>query len=152
MSEAETKLDDAILDQIVQLCRVGDDHLDNDAYDKAHVHYQQAWALLPEPKTDWDTATWIQAAIGDAYFFEREFAKAGEAFRIVSLCPGGVGNPFLHLRRGQIAFELGDLDRAGQELTLAYMGDGRDIFKDEDPKYFNYLKTILQPPVGEKEL
>jgi transposase len=30
--------------------------------------YLQAWDLLPEPKTEWEAATWLLAAIGDANF------------------------------------------------------------------------------------
>jgi hypothetical protein len=58
------------------------------------------------------------------------------------------GNPFLHLRLGQCRFELGDLDRAADELARAYMGDGEDVFEDEAPKYLAFLKTRLQPPSG----
>lgn len=148
----EKELDDALLAKIVELCRVGDTHLDADEFNKAQAHYKRAWALLPEPKTDWEAATWIQAAVGDAYFFAGWFAEAQEAFRLTARCPNGIGNPFLHLRRGQVAFELGDMDTAGQELTLAYMGEGRNIFEGEDAKYFDYLKTILKPPAGQQEL
>jgi hypothetical protein len=56
-------------------------------------------------------------------------------------CPGGLGNPFLHLRFGQILFESGDHDLAADELIRAYMGAGDEIFENEDPKYLNFLKT-----------
>ena len=63
-------------------------------------------------------------------------------------CPGAIGNPFLHLRLGQCQFELGNLDRAADELARAYMGTGIEIFEDEEGKYFEFLKTRLQPPPG----
>jgi hypothetical protein len=59
-------------------------------------------------------------------------------------CPGAIGNPFLHLRLGQVQFELGDLTRAADELTRAYMGAGEDIFQEQAPKYFEFLKTRIQ--------
>jgi hypothetical protein len=62
--------------------------------------------------------------------------------------PDALGNPFLHLRLGQCRFELGDLDRAADELARAYMADGEDVFDGEDPKYLAFLKTRLQPPPG----
>lgn len=62
-------------------------------------------------------------------------------------CPAAIGNPFLHLRLGQCQFELGNLDRAADELARAYMGAGADIFEGAD-KYFAFLKTRLQPPPG----
>jgi hypothetical protein len=62
-------------------------------------------------------------------------------------CPGAIGNPFLHLRLGQCQFELGNLDRAGDELARAYMGAGNEIFVGAE-KYFEFLKTRLKPPPG----
>jgi hypothetical protein len=56
-------------------------------------------------------------------------------------CPGALGNPFLHLRFGQCQFELGELDRAADELMRAYMAAGAEIFKDQDPKYIAFLKS-----------
>ena len=45
------------------------------------------------------------------------------------------------MRLGQCHFELGELDRAADELMRAYMGAGSDIFKDQDPKYIEFLNT-----------
>lgn len=67
-------------------------------------------------------------------------------------CPDGLGNLFIHLRLGECAFELGQISRAEDELTRAYMGAGREIFADEDPKYFKHLQTVLLPPPGESSI
>jgi len=45
-------------------------------------------------------------------------------------CPGAIGNPFIHFRHGQCQFELGDLERAADELMRAYLGTGRKIFDE----------------------
>jgi hypothetical protein len=37
--------------------------------------------------------------------------------------------------------ELGDHDRAADELMRAYMGGGPDIFDEDDPKYLAFLRT-----------
>src|SRR5262249_46644058 len=128
MSEPAPELDDAIRQQVAELYRAGDEYLDGREFEKAEAHYQRAWALLPEPKTECEESTWIQAAIGEALFAQGKYDAAWDAFRIAFRCPDGVGNPYLHLRRGQIAFMRGDMDSAGQELTLAYMGGGRELF------------------------
>jgi hypothetical protein len=48
-----------------------------------------------------------------------------------------------------VQFGLGNLGRAADELTRAYMGEGAKIFEGEDPKYFEFLKTkIKEPPEG----
>jgi len=63
------------------------------------------------------------------------------------LCPAAIGNPFIHLRRGQVLFEQGEMEAAVQELLRAYMRGGDEIFSEDDPKYFRLLtlKIELQP-------
>lgn len=107
--------------------------------------YWAAWDLLPEPKNQWDAATWILSAIGDANFLGKDYGAGRDNLSLVMTCPGAIGNPFLHLRLGQCQFELNNLDRAADELTRAYMGGGAEIF-NEQPKYFDFLKTRLLPP------
>ena len=63
-------------------------------------------------------------------------------------CPDAIGNPFLHLRLGQCQFELGDLERAADELARAYLIEGIAIFTDDDQKYLNFVKPKLQEPEG----
>jgi hypothetical protein len=65
-------------------------------------------------------------------------------------CPGAIGNPFLHLRLGQCQLELGDRKRAADELTRAYAIEGKDIFANEDRKYFAFLKTVIDRPESGK--
>lgn len=124
----------------------GDDLADNGRYREAVEKYLQAFELLPEPKTDWEACTWLLAAIGDANFNSKNYEQASAALNDAMHCPGAIGNPFIHLRLGQSQFELGNLDRANDELARAYMGAGKEIFANEDPKYFAHLKTVLRPP------
>lgn len=56
-------------------------------------------------------------------------------------CPGAVGNPFLHLRLGQVLLDLGDEAGAADELMRAYMGGGAEIFSLEEPRYLAFLGT-----------
>ena len=60
--------------------------------------------------------------------------------------PGTIGNPWVHLRLGQVKFELGDMKRAADELARAYMGGGRECLRDEDPKYFALVEEVLKTP------
>ena len=50
---------------------------------------------------------------------------------------GGTGNPFVWLRLGQAAFELGMDKQATDALLSAYMLEGDEIFEDEEPKLVN---------------
>ncbi len=144
-----TELPDDIHERIKTLCAEGDALAEDTHFREAILHYEAAWALLPAPQTDWTAATWILAAIGDAYFLSDEFEKGRDTLLTAMQCPEAVGNPFLHLRLGQCQFELGNLSKAADELTRAYMGGGGELFRGESPRYYEYLKSVLdEPPAG----
>ena len=127
--------------QISNLSAEGDALADAGNYRDAIATYEKAWDLIPEPKTEWNASTWILAAIADTAFLCGDHHKAREFLDKVFDYPEALGNPFLHLRRGQVLFDTGELDGAADELMRAYMGDGDQVFADEDPKYLAFLKT-----------
>ena len=140
------ELDDALQRRISELSEEGDEWAEIEDYSQAVQKYEEALALLPDPVTDWTASTWLFTAIGDAWYLAEDFERAQDAFRQVMFCPGSFDNPFIHLRRGQVYFELGNLHRAENELTSAYMLAGAAIFANEDPKYFEHLKSVIRPP------
>lgn len=142
------ELPEEIGDEILRLSAEGDELAESDQYPQALERYWEAWDLLPEPKTNWEAATWLLGAIGDANFLSGDFEAGRDSLTTAMHCPDAIGNPFLHLRLGQCQFELENLDRAADELSRAYMGAGEEIFESEDPKYFAFLKTKLKPPRG----
>jgi len=120
----------------------GDEFLDAGNFDKALEKYHQAAALIPEPKTDDESALSVFTAMGEALFHSGRYAEAISAFQTAAKAPGGIENPLVHLRLGEAYFELGDLDRAADELMRAYMLDGKEILEGpEERKYFEFLKT-----------
>lgn len=135
------ELAEEILEQITALCERGDELAEEDAFDEAVEAYDMAWSLLPEPKTQWEAATWILAAIGDVAFIAGDLDTAKEALQTVMSCPDAIGNPFIHLRLGQVLFDLDEKDAAADELMRAYMGAGAEIFEEEEPAYLEFLKT-----------
>lgn len=135
------QLDDALHEQIKTLCAEGDAHVEAGELDDALDCYDEAWDLLPEPKQRWEAATWILVAIGDTCFLAGDGEASAETFGLALQCPGGIGNPFIHLRLGQLAFDADQLDAAADELMRAYMGAGAEIFEDEEPKYLEFLGT-----------
>lgn len=139
MLENDDELPDATYRHIKDLCAEGDALANRHAFREAVEIYQEALQLVPEPKEEWQASTWILAAIGDALFLWGEYDYALRALQDAMICPGGLGNPFLHLRLGQAQFELGEHDRAADELMRAYMGAGEEIFSTENPKYRAFL-------------
>ena len=136
-----TELNERTYAEITRLTDEGQALFDAGKLDEARGLFMQAWALLPEPQSEWEATTWLAASIGDIDFLKGHYADARQTLQFAMICPGGLGNPFLHLRLGQSQYELGELDRAADELMRAYMGAGEDIFAAEDPKYRVFLAT-----------
>jgi tetratricopeptide (TPR) repeat protein len=142
------ELPDATHERIKALGAEGDEHAHDGRTVEAIECYEAAWLLLPEPKTAWEAATWILAAIGDTHYLAGEFERSRDALLTAMHCPEAIGNPFLHLRLGQCQFELGNRERAGDELARAFLLAGSELFQDEDPRYLDFVKSILDEPPG----
>jgi tetratricopeptide (TPR) repeat protein len=133
-----------VQERMDELCREGDEHLDAGDFEHALEAYRTAADLIPDPKEDWQASTWIFTAIGEALYFKGEYAEALQNLRVAVVSPGGLGNPLVHLRLGEVYYELGDFEKAGDELTRAYMGAGREIFVSENTKYISFLSTKIE--------
>lgn len=130
-----------IHERIKDLSAAGDALAESDLFDDALSKYWEAFDLLPEPKTEWEAGTWLLTAIGDANFLMGDFVAGRDNLGSAMHYPDAIGNPFLHLRLGQCQYEVGNLDRATDELLRAYGLEGAEIFESEDPKYLAFLRT-----------
>lgn len=142
------ELNDKLYEEILVISKKGDELADEGNYPEALTHYWKAFDLVPEPKTDWSASTWLLTAIGDANFAGGDFQAGVDNLSNAMHCPDAIGNPFIHLRLGQCQFEVGNHTRAADELTRAYALEGESIFEEDDPKYFEFLKTKIEitPP------
>ena len=97
--------------------------------------WEQGLASLPRPINAQSEAVWFQASIGDAYFMQGQYEKAyGYLFEAKSNLSGeGAINPYVMMRLGQSAYELGK-DVSREYLLRAYMLEGEGIFEGEDEK------------------
>ena len=138
------RLSDEVHGQIKTLCSTGDALAKAEKFPAALKFYWQAYDLLPEPKTDWEAATWILAAIGDANFLSGDYQAGRDNLTTAMHGPDAIGNPFFHLRLGQCQYELGNQDRAADELARAFLLEGEALFAEEDPKYLEFVKTQLK--------
>lgn len=138
------QLTDVVHEKIIFLCKQGDDLAKSGDLDSARQKYIAALKLLPENHREWDAATWIYVAIGDTHFRVGNYEKAFKCFFNAVQCPKGLGNPYIHLRLGQLYYESGNLEKAADELTRAYMGAGLDIFMEDDAKYLEFLETKIE--------
>ncbi|WP_315134615.1 tetratricopeptide repeat protein [Achromobacter marplatensis] len=134
--------------KIKEICDEGDVLIEMGELKDAFNNFSEALALVPEPKPDYEITASILAGLGDLYFHAKRFAQGHEVLSDAMHCVGAIGSPFLHMRLGQCQFELGNEERAADELARAYMGAGKEIFEQEDPKYFEFVKTKLDAPMS----
>jgi len=137
------ELSQDIFEQISLLSAAGDELATQSNFDAATSKYQEALQLLPGDHRRWKAATWLYVALGDSNFQSGDFDRAFRSFFNAVQCPEGLGNPFIHLRLGQTYLEAGNLEKAADELTRAYMGGGLEIFLEDDPKYIDFLATQI---------
>ncbi len=136
-------LNEKIYARIVNFSKKGDSLLKQGSIKEAIFEYVQALRLLPKPIHDWEAATWLFTAIGDAYWAIKDYKRAYEAFQSALRSPGGIGNAFVHLRMGQLHYELGNRTKAKDDLLRAYMAAGKEIFEGEDQKYFQAIVDVI---------
>ena len=134
------ELPDQISDRIDELAERGNDLADADDLEGAVVAWSEALALVPEPKTDWDTATWLYASIGDALYQQDKLEEARDALFSALNCPDGQENPFVHFRLGQCEIRLGNEERGVDELMRAYMLDGETVFAGDGADFLELLR------------
>ncbi|WP_342559050.1 hypothetical protein [Metasolibacillus sp. FSL K6-0083] len=137
------ELNDQLYDEILKLCNDGNTFVEKGEDDKAIESYNAALDLVPLPKSDWETSTWIYTALGDTYFLNYDYENAKSNFYNALNCPDGISNPFILLRLGESLFECGELDKAKEYLLRAYILEGYRIFFNEDDKYFELIKDMI---------
>ncbi len=136
-------LDDPLQEAISLNGRHGDGLAVEGRYEEAIAEYNRAWMLMPEPRHAWEASTWILAAIADCRFLLGKWRSARSALDYAMTCPGAIGNPFLHFRRGQVLFEQDEPDAAANELMRAFMAGGQELFEDQDGKNLKFLKAHI---------
>jgi tetratricopeptide (TPR) repeat protein len=142
------ELPTGLYEEVATLSSEGDMLAGVGEFTNAIDRYNEAWKLIPEPKTSWEASTWILVAIGDACFLSGKFASGRDAVGFALHCPDGFGNPFIHLRLGQCELEIGNVGSAAEHLARAYALEGKEIFDRDDAKYFDFLKSKIQPPAS----
>ena len=135
------ELERSVEAKVVELYDDACDLVDRGKLHGAFEKFSQALALVPSPIHGYSVTAGILAGLGEVYFRTKSYDQGQEALSEAMRCMGASGNPFLHLRLGQCEFELGNDDRASDELAQAYLAGGRRAFSREDPRYLEFLKT-----------
>jgi tetratricopeptide (TPR) repeat protein len=134
-------LPDTIGGQVERLSMRADLLTEQGQFAEAIQLYQQGLDLIPEPKSTYEATLWFLVAIGDAYWYLKEWEHALPYFEQSLQVLGGTENPFVWLRLGQLHYEMGDLVAAQKELQTGLGIDGEELFEGEAPKYLQLAKT-----------
>jgi len=123
----------------------GNKLFDEGKYDQAIKIWLEGLNSLEKPLNEQSESVWFQTSIADALFMQGEYKKAySYLFDAKSNISGdGYTNPFVMLRLGQCSYELGKED-AVEYLMRAYMLAGKDIFENDDEKYFELIKKLIK--------
>jgi tetratricopeptide (TPR) repeat protein len=143
-----TRLPPAVYQTIKDQAEEGLQHMQEGRFRSAFDLFLRAFETLPTPREQWNAAGWLLVALGETSVQAGSYATALAPLEDAMECPGAIGNPWVHLRLGQVCFELGHDQRAGDELARAYMGGGRKLFAGQEPKYFALVEKLLRPPPG----
>jgi len=119
---------------------------------KAVEKYKEAITLLSEPIEEWTYIRILWRCIAENYWLNAQFnegrkggyIEALEYWKKIMRLPHSVGSSTYHFRIGQIRYELGQFDKAKDELMRAYLSDGMDAFKYDDKKYFELIRPIIE--------
>ena len=79
---------DEVFDRIEVLCEQGEAYIERGKYRSALQKFWKAFELLPEPKTQYPSGTWLLTAIGDLNFQLQNFdfgilSRACPVFRML---------------------------------------------------------------------
>jgi tetratricopeptide (TPR) repeat protein len=138
-----SEIEDHIYNEIEALSEEGNLLAEKGNYDSAIEKFKEAFSLVPDLKKEWETSTWLLTSIGDMYFFKNDFDSASKFFYDALNCPDGIENPFINLRLGQSLMELGQIQMSKEYLLRAYMIEGKEIFEEEDQKYFSLIEDLV---------
>ena len=72
-------------EDIERICRAAEDFVVEGNSKDAYRKYKEALDIIPEPKTSYETATWIFVSIGDLYFKDGQYDKARDYFFIIKI-------------------------------------------------------------------
>jgi hypothetical protein len=64
----DLELDEELHQKIKLNCAQRDKLAEATKFEDAIAEYNKAWLLIPDPKNEWEAATWVLAAVTDAAY------------------------------------------------------------------------------------
>ncbi|MBP8033041.1 MAG: tetratricopeptide repeat protein [Bacteroidia bacterium] len=122
-------------------------------YIEAVKKYQEAISTLPLPVEQWKYIWVLLVSVSENYWLNAKFndgkdggyQEALDVYQQIMQIELAIGDPSYHSKIGQIRYELGQFEKAKDELLRAYLIKGMYEFSYMyDPKYFELIRPIIE--------
>lgn len=123
---------------IISTVEKGNNFHHNKFYEEALDEYNKAWELLPEPKLEWEIASWIAACIYKVYFDMAAFSKAKVWAEIALRTRASDINTAPLINLGIVCYELGQFDESYKYFDAAFSYGKARAFKERPKKYLDF--------------
>lgn len=115
-------------------------HVSAGAFVDAERAFLDAWAVIPEPKLEFDYAQNIAAGLVSFYRDTGQYAKAEEWLKPTADSYGH-DNPHVVFLRGTVSYCSGALDEAYRDFDAVYQLLGKRAFAGRDRRYLEFYRA-----------
>ena len=105
----------------------------------AEAHFLRAWAIIPDPKMDYDETSSFLTGMVDFLKETRQLDKAFAWLPLLAECYG-IDNPHSQFKTAEIHFLAGQFDAAFALFDQLYKAWGRRPFAGENPDCLAFYK------------
>lgn len=126
--------------EIIKTVEAGNVLDETQQHEQSLIYYDQAWGMLPEPKTDWEVASWIASCHANAHMDLGQYALA-KPWAEISLQTRGSdidSGPLIEL--GIVCMRLEQHDEAYSYLHRAYEYGKERAFQGRSGDVLRYYK------------
>ncbi|MFX3650674.1 MAG: hypothetical protein ACE3K2_14200 [Paenibacillus sp.] len=125
---------------IIETVEAGNVLDETQQHEQALIYYDQAWGMLPEPKMEWEIASWIASCHGNAHMDLKQYELAKPWAEISLQTRGTDSNTSPLIDLGMICMRLGQHDEAYSYLHQAYEFGRERAFLGSPGDVLNYYK------------
>ena len=115
-------------------------------FNKAYDIYFRLLSQIEDNEANKRKLRYIKIEIGQIYMYAEKWDSALQAFAEAIQDENSVGNPLLHLRIGQCAYNLENARIYEDNLSRALICGGLHIFENERNEYKETALKLLNPP------
>lgn len=137
------ELEKDIYDKIMKLYKQGERNEEKCEYEKAFNKYEKAFHMIPENIEEYDISSLILVSMGDIRLLQENYSDAKNYYFDAMNCTDGISNPYILFNLGKCFYLQNNFERAQEYFIRTYMMDGRNLFCDDNKKYFQFIEELV---------